>query len=108
MIQARRDWCVHRMVLPAAFRGADSPVCCRQRKFLRPDSQIFLQRSSTRTTFGGSSDTRLRVWLIGLQVFGCTALLLVTGLCTKSLLGLLNQDKGLNPATPRSQRSGFP
>jgi predicted permease len=63
-------------------------------KVLRSDPQAFLQASTSRTTFGSSSDTRLRVWLIGLQVFGCTALLLVTGLFTKSLLVLLNQDKG--------------
>jgi predicted permease len=65
-------------------------------KVLRADPQVFLQGSSSRTTFGSSSGSRLRVWLIGLQVFGCTVLLLVTGLFTKSLLHLLNQDKGFD------------
>jgi predicted permease len=36
----------------------------------------------------------LRTWFIGLQVFGCTALLLVTGLFAKSLWNLLTSDKG--------------
>lgn len=63
-------------------------------KILRTDPQVSLQGSSSRTTFGSTSGTRLRVWLIGLQVFGCTVLLLVTGLFTRSLLHLLNQDKG--------------
>ncbi|HZO52866.1 MAG TPA: FtsX-like permease family protein, partial [Bryobacteraceae bacterium] len=66
-------------------------------KILRTDPQAFLQRSGSRSTFGSSSGTHLRFWLIGLQVFGCTVLLLVTGLFTKSLLHLLNQDKGFEP-----------
>jgi predicted permease len=43
---------------------------------------------------GTRQSGRLRAWLIGLQVFGCTVLLLVTGLFSKSLLHLLHQDKG--------------
>src|SRR2546430_15723555 len=42
------------------------------------------------------SVTRLRRWVIGLQVAGCTALLLVTGLFSKSLLHLLGEEKGFN------------
>jgi predicted permease len=38
----------------------------------------------------------LRRLLIGLQVAGCTALLLVTGLFSKSLLHLLGEDKGFD------------
>ncbi len=43
---------------------------------------------------GSRENHALRGWLIGTQVFGCTALLLVTGLFTKSLLYLLNQESG--------------
>lgn len=63
-------------------------------RVLRTDPQVSLRGSSSRTSFGSSSGTRVRVWLAGLQVFGCTVLLLVTGLFTKSLFHLLNQDKG--------------
>src|SRR5262245_6247414 len=52
-----------------------------------------LQQNSLRA-IGSKESHRLRTWLIGLQVFGCTALLLVTGLFAKSLLYLLGQDKG--------------
>ena len=57
------------------------------------DPQTSLQQSNGRTV-GSRHSNRLRTWLIGLQVFGCTALLLVTGLFSKSLLYLLRQDKG--------------
>ncbi|MBS1825948.1 MAG: ABC transporter permease [Acidobacteria bacterium] len=63
-------------------------------RILRADPHVFLQGGGGRTSFGSSSHTRLRTWIIGLQVFGCTVLLLVTGLFTKSLLHLLHQDKG--------------
>lgn len=43
---------------------------------------------------GSKPSHRLRTWLIGLQVSGCTALLLITGVFSKSLLYLLRQDKG--------------
>ena len=43
---------------------------------------------------GNRQSSRLRGLLIGLQVFGCTVLLLVTGLFAKSLLYLTHQDKG--------------
>lgn len=66
-------------------------------RFLRADPQASLQRSSSRTS--GSRQSRgLRSWLIGIQVFGCTALLLITGLFSKSLLYLLRQDKGFETA----------
>jgi predicted permease len=57
------------------------------------DPQGALQQSNNRS-LGSRQGNRLRVWLIGLQVFGCTALLLITGLFSKSLLHLLRQDKG--------------
>jgi predicted permease len=62
-------------------------------RMLSANPQAFLQQSSARTV-GSRQSNRLRSWLIGLQVFGCTALLLVTGLFLKSLLYLLHQDKG--------------
>lgn len=61
--------------------------------FLRVDPQSALQQSSARAA--GSQQGRLvRKSLIAVEVFGCTALLLVTGLFAKSLIGLLHVDKG--------------
>jgi predicted permease len=62
-------------------------------RLTRADPQASLQQSSSRMP-GTRQSGQLRAWLVGLQVFGCTALLLVTGLFSKSLLYLLNQDKG--------------
>jgi predicted lysophospholipase L1 biosynthesis ABC-type transport system permease subunit len=62
-------------------------------RLVSADPQGFLQQSSNRAA-GSRQSNRLRTWLIGLQVFGCIALLLVTGLFLKSLLYLLHQDKG--------------
>src|SRR5262249_33570989 len=62
-------------------------------RLLARDPQAFLQQNSSRA-IGGKATHRLRTGLIGIQVFGCTALLLVTGLFSKSLLHLLRQDKG--------------
>ena len=62
-------------------------------KLLRTDPQTSLQRGSSRT-LGSRQTRRLHTFLIGLQVFGCTVLLLVTGLFSKSLLHLLSQGKG--------------
>lgn len=62
-------------------------------KVSRTDPQAFLQQSSSRT-LGNRQSRRLRNWLIGMQVFGCTVLLLVTGLFLKSLLHLMRQEKG--------------
>jgi hypothetical protein len=62
-------------------------------RLLSADPQASLQQCSSRT-LGSRQSNRLRTWLIGLQVFGCTALLLVTGLFSKSLLYLLHQEKG--------------
>lgn len=59
------------------------------------DPQRSLQQSSTRT-LGSRQGNRMRRWLMGLQVAGCTALLLVTGLFSKSLRGLLRQNKGFD------------
>src|SRR5213076_3137436 len=64
-------------------------------RVLTTDPQASLQQSSSRT-FGSRHSNRLRRWLIGLQVAGCTALLLITGLFSKSLLHLLGEDKGFD------------
>lgn len=61
-------------------------------KLLRTDPQTALQQGSR--TLGNRQGRRLRALLIGLQVFGCTMLLLVTGLFAKSLLYLTHQEKG--------------
>ena len=62
-------------------------------RLLSTDPQVCLQQSNSRT-LGSRQSNRLRRWLIGLQVCGCTGLLLVTGLFSKSLFHLLRQDKG--------------
>src|SRR5438067_1739336 len=59
-------------------------------RLLATDPQASLQQSSSRS-FGSRHGNRLRRWLIGMQVAGCTALLLVTGLFSKSLLHLLTE-----------------
>jgi predicted permease len=64
-------------------------------RLLRTDPQEFLQHGNQRS-LGSRQGRRLRTWLIALQVFGCTVLLLVTGLCSRSLLYLIHQDKGLD------------
>jgi predicted permease len=62
-------------------------------RLLHADPQASLQQCSSRMP-GTRQSGWLRASLIGMQVFGCTALLLVTGLFSKSLLHLLHQDKG--------------
>jgi putative ABC transport system permease protein len=62
---------------------------------VRTDPQKALQQNSTRTQ-GSRQGRRLRWMLIGLQVFGCTALLLVTGLFAKSLSTILRGDRGFD------------
>jgi predicted permease len=57
--------------------------------------QASLQQSGNRY-LGSRHGNLLRRWLIGLQVAGCTTLLLVTGLFSKSLLHLLGQEKGFD------------
>jgi len=64
-------------------------------KLTSTDPQASLHEHSTRTA-GSRSGQQLRAWLIGVQVFGCSLLLLVTGLFAKSLLHLLHQDKGFD------------
>jgi predicted permease len=66
-------------------------------KLFRTDPQAALQQSSSRA-LGSRQSQGIRTWLIGLQVFGCTVLLLITGLFSKSLLRLLHQDKGFDSA----------
>lgn len=65
-------------------------------RLLSTDAQECLQQNGTRAV-GSRQGSRLRTSLIGLQVFGCTALLLVAGLFAKSLLYLFHQDKGFDP-----------
>lgn len=61
--------------------------------FWRVDPQAALQQNNSRT-LGSRQNRHLRSWLIGLQVFGSTVLLLLAGLFSKSLLLLLHEDKG--------------
>ena len=61
-------------------------------KLLHTDPQAALRQGNR--NMGNRQSSRLRGLLIGLQVFGCTVLLLVTGLFSKSLLYLTHQDKG--------------
>ena len=64
-------------------------------RLLSADPQPSLQQSNNRA-LGNRQSNRLRRWLIGLQVCGCTVLLLTTGLFSKSLLHLLTEDKGFD------------
>jgi predicted permease len=64
-------------------------------RLLTTDPQAALQQSGNRS-LGSRQGNHLRRWLIGLQVAGCTALLLITGLFSKSLLHLLGEDKGFD------------
>jgi predicted permease len=85
-------------------------------RLLAADPQASLQQSNSRA-LGSRQGNRLRAWLIGLQVFGCTVLLLVTGLFSKSLIHLLRQERGfetgqvsiaevgLNPNSYRADQS---
>ncbi len=66
-------------------------------KLLTVDSQAALQQNNNRTQ-GSRRSRQARYWLIGVQVFACTALLLVTGLLTSSLWHLLTSDKGFSSA----------
>jgi predicted permease len=61
-------------------------------RFLRVRPQQALQGIGRAA--GSRRSHTLRRWLIGAQVFACTALLLVTGLFARSLAGLLTSDKG--------------
>ena len=62
-------------------------------RFVRSAPHAALQQN-TGLKLLGRQGRRLRVCVIGLQVFGSTILLLVTGLFAKSLLHLLHEDKG--------------
>ena len=66
-------------------------------KLMGADPQAALQQGSSRA-MGSRQGRLLRSWLIGLQVFGCTVLLLLTGLFAKSLLHLMHQEKGFETA----------
>ena len=62
---------------------------------MRANPQLALQQGNSRA--GISRGTmRLRSWLIGLQVFGCTVLLLVTALFGGNLAELLAEDRGFD------------
>jgi predicted permease len=50
----------------------------------------------TRGSLGSRRSASLRRWLVGLQVFACTTLLLVAGLFAKSLIRLSTFDKGFS------------
>jgi len=64
-------------------------------RLLRTDPQMALQQNNGRAV-GASHSWQVRNSLIGLQVFGGTALLLITGLFSRSLLFLLNEDRGFD------------
>ena len=61
------------------------------------DPQAALQSGSARAA-GDAHGNRMRATLVGAEVFGCAALLVFTGLFSKSLLHLLTQDKGFDTA----------
>ncbi|HEY1337554.1 MAG TPA: FtsX-like permease family protein, partial [Bryobacteraceae bacterium] len=59
------------------------------------DPHAALQQNSGRS-LGSRRGNRLRRLLVGVQVCGCTALLLITGLFSKSLFHLLSEDRGFD------------
>ncbi len=61
------------------------------------DPQAALQSGGARAA-GDAHGSRLRAMLVGAEVFGCAALLVFTGLFSKSLLHLLREDKGFDTA----------
>lgn len=62
---------------------------------LRSDARSSLRESDGRTISGRGSH-KIRTWLIGFQIAGCTVLLLLTGLFAQSLVQLLREDKGFD------------
>jgi predicted permease len=66
-------------------------------RLMRADPQEALQQGSGRVQ-GARQSHWLRGWLVGLQIFGCSVLLLFTALLSKNLLQILRQDKGFEPA----------
>lgn len=64
-------------------------------RLLRVDPQAALQQSGSHT-LGARQSRRMRNGLIGLQVFGCTVLLLVTALFSQNLFHLLHEQKGFD------------
>ena len=62
---------------------------------MRANPQLVLQQNNNRAGISRSS-MRIRSWLIGLQVFGCTALLLITALFGRDLAHLLSADRGFD------------
>ncbi len=64
-------------------------------KSLHVDPQTALQQSGNRTA-GEHGSTHTRAWLIGIEVFAATALLMVMGLLDQSLLHLLNEHRGFH------------
>ncbi len=66
-------------------------------RLMTADPHGALQQNSGRSV-GSRYGNRVRRLLIGVQVCGCTALLLVTGLFSKSLLNLMKQDRGFDTA----------
>jgi predicted permease len=64
-------------------------------KSLHAEPQAALRQNGNRTA-GEHGATRARSWLIGLEVFAATALLMVMGLLDQSLLHLLNERRGFH------------
>jgi predicted permease len=64
-------------------------------RMMRTDPQLALQQNNSRN-LGSRQSRPLRNLLIAMQVFGCSVLLLVTGLFSKSLVHLLHEDKGFD------------
>jgi predicted permease len=79
------------LVLGSAFFFGTAPAL----HFMRTDPQRALQQNTSRVQ-GSRQSHRLRLTLIGIQVFGCTALLLLTGLFAKSLATMLSGNRGFD------------
>ncbi len=60
---------------------------------LRLDPQVALHQGGNRV-FGSQAGRRTQAWLVGAQVFGCTVLLLLSGIFAKNLMQILTRDRG--------------
>ncbi len=99
LAEVRLDWSVLLFALMVTVAATLVSGLLPAIRLLASDPQRALQQAAgARAHTENRTGQRLRLGLIAVQVFACTALLLLTGLFTKSLLHLLNQDKGFETA----------
>jgi len=83
--------------LAATLAPAFCSACCPRCNSALPIHKRALQSGGARAA-GDAHGGHMRTILVGVEVFGCAALLVFTGLFSKSLLHLLREDKGFDTA----------